>query len=137
MKNFDYYQTIKSPYFNRSDFSRTTWVSGGKVFASKVGDGDILYADGSPYPIDEKKILHAMKKVVEKDDAAFLAAIKPYKDEKSKLYDEFKADLFADLGIETNPKKEKLFSKAWEDGHSSGYGEVYSCALDLVDLIKD
>lgn len=28
----------------------------------------------------------------------------------------------------------KVWNKAWEDGHSSGYGEVYSHLRELVDL---
>lgn len=136
MKNFEYYSTIKSPYFYRSDFIRTTWVSGGKVFASQIGDGEIFYADGSPYPADEKKVLSVMKKVVEKNDIEFQAAIKPYQDEQSVLHDEFKRDLFEDLGIEENPKKELLFAKAWEQGHSSGFSEVYNYAAELVELIE-
>lgn len=135
MKNFEYYSTIKSPYFNRGDFTLITWVSGGKVFASKLGDGDIIYADGSLYPKDEIKVLHAMKKVMEKNDAGFAEAIKPYRDEKSALHDEFLRDLFEDLGITDNPKKDLLFSKAWDYGHSGGYSDVYNHACDLVDLI--
>lgn len=135
MKDFKYYSTIKSPYFYRSDFTLTTWVSGGKIFATKLGDGDILYADGSPYPKDEIKVLHAMKKVVEKDDAGFAKAIKPYKDEQSALNNEFERDLFEDLGITDNPKKDLLFSKAWDYGHSGGFSDVYNHARELVDLI--
>ena len=59
-----------------------------------------------------------------------------YRKENGRLFEEFKKDLFADLDITDNPKAEKLFSIAWEKGHSSGYREVYNEALDLVDLIK-
>ena len=31
-------------------------------------------------------------------------------------------------------KKDKVWYKAWQDGHSSGYSEVYSCLCSLVDL---
>jgi hypothetical protein len=31
-------------------------------------------------------------------------------------------------------KKDKVWNKAWSDGHSSGYGEVYNYLVDLVDL---
>jgi predicted nucleic acid-binding protein len=50
--------------------------------------------------------------------------------------DRFKKDLFEDLGITNHPKAERLFSKAWERGHSSGMYEVYLVAQDLVDLIN-
>lgn len=60
---------------------------------------------------------------------------KAYLAEEARIYEQFKQDLFNDLGIEDNPKRELLFSKAWERGHSAGYHEVYSVAQDLVDLI--
>jgi hypothetical protein len=51
--------------------------------------------------------------------------------------DQFYTDVKDDLGITNNPKADKLMSKAWERGHSSGYQEVYNCACDLVELIED
>ncbi len=62
----------------------------------------------------------------------------------------FKQDLLADLDLlddkrwaktlgvtlEDNPKNDLMFDLAWEYGHSAGYREVYTYALDLVDLIK-
>ena len=56
-----------------------------------------------------------------------------YNAEERHLVEMFKQDLFNDLGIADNPKREKLFSIAWENGH--GYSEVYNEAIDLVDLI--
>lgn len=81
-------------------------------------------------------MLHKMTKVVTKNESSFNDAIKPYLDERVALHIEFKKDLYEDLGIEDNPKKEKLFEKAWELGHSGGYSEVYNYACDLVDLIE-
>lgn len=40
-----------------------------------------------------------------------------------------------DLGIEGNPKADKLMAIAWEQGHAYGYNEVYIHACDLVELI--
>lgn len=34
-------------------------------------------------------------------------------------------------------RKNKVWFKAWEDGHSSGYTEVYGCLCNLVDLFED
>jgi hypothetical protein len=41
-----------------------------------------------------------------------------------------------DLGIENNPKADKMLSIAWEEGHANGYYEVYLHAMDLVELIR-
>jgi hypothetical protein len=59
-----------------------------------------------------------------------------YYEEESMLCDEFKADLFKELGIEDNPKAEKLFAQAWSRGHANGYSEIYTEACELVDLIS-
>lgn len=48
----------------------------------------------------------------------------------------FKKDLFEELGISKNPKREALFGKAWENCHHAGLPEVASCASDLVDLVS-
>lgn len=49
----------------------------------------------------------------------------------------FRYWMYRELDIELHPKRKQLFHLAWEYGHSSGYSEVYSYALDLVELIKD
>lgn len=51
------------------------------------------------------------------------------------IYEMFKQDLFNELGITDNPKREKLFSVVWENGHAYGYSEVFNKSLDLVELI--
>jgi len=65
------------------------------------------------------------------------SAYTKYRDEERLLYAKFKNDLFDDLGIQNNPKKEKLFSLAWSMGHAAGYSEVHGYACELVVLIKD
>lgn len=50
---------------------------------------------------------------------------------------EFKADLFKELGIEDNPRREKLWSIAWEKGHSGGLSDIYAQATQMVELIED
>lgn len=47
----------------------------------------------------------------------------------------FKAELFKELGIETHPMRDRLYSIAWDCGHAYGLGEVKIYAQDLVELI--
>lgn len=58
-----------------------------------------------------------------------------YLSEERKLFNQFKQDLFDYCGVSDNPKRELLFSKAWESGHSSGYNEVAIIFDDMVELI--
>lgn len=60
---------------------------------------------------------------------------KEYHTETVRLVKLFKQDFFEELGIENNPKKEILFQKAWDMGHSSGYQSVLDIGEDLVELI--
>lgn len=67
-----------------------------------------------------------------KDPVAYEA----YRAEDRRLHDLFTNDLFEYLGITNNPKRFKLFEKAWSIGHSYGYHEVWGHAEDLVELIE-
>ena len=61
---------------------------------------------------------------------------------------EFNRDLYSALeehvkeksGLNTivpEKKRDKVWNMAWEDGHSSGYGEVFSCLRKYVELFED
>ena len=112
------YQSIKLP--NKKDFTEYYFYSKGK-FLGKSKDGN-AYSNC----------------VVEKiyDDQAYKEARKDFDKRMSEVEQEFINWLYDDLGIQDNPKKEKLYSIAYERGHSGGFSEIYSEALDLVELIQ-
>jgi hypothetical protein len=59
-----------------------------------------------------------------------------YDAENSRLYDLFKADALEEAGLTGHPNADKIFAKSWEDGHSSGYYEVFSILCDLAELVR-
>lgn len=59
-----------------------------------------------------------------------------YKKEDDRLLNLFADDLFIELGIENNPKRETLFNLAYERGHAGGLEEIYNEAISLALLIK-
>jgi len=61
--------------------------------------------------------------------------MKSMENEKGQIPD-FSDIVKKDLGIESNPKADKMLYIAWELGHSNGYYEVYLHAMDLVELIQ-
>ena len=63
-------------------------------------------------------------------------ALAEWQAEEHRVLAMFKQDLFEDLAIETNPRREKLFSHAWDAGHAYGFSEVYNTACRLVELIE-
>lgn len=69
------------------------------------------------------------------DEEAYKEARRVYYAESNRLVESFKSDLEEEYGTQDNPKKDLLFSKAWDHGHSGGFSEVESVYGDLVDLI--
>lgn len=123
MKPFDYYRANPIPHKSHVDFSTTHYYKEGKLIKTLLS---------SEYPNFE----FGVKETVIDREAQKAHEVK-YQAEESRLDAEFKSDLFEDLGITDNPKRELLFRLAWGMGHSHGYSDVYSIACDLVELIRN
>jgi hypothetical protein len=65
-------------------------------------------------------------------ETAYKINLDAHRKEDARLHALFKQDLFKDLGIVDHPKKDKIFSLAWQLGHSNGLSEVASYADDIV-----
>lgn len=72
--------------------------------------------------------------IASKEEKALMR--RAYQDEGYRLNMQFKQDLFDAYEIADHPKREKLWSLAWDMGHSSGYTEVLTYFDELVELIK-
>lgn len=59
-----------------------------------------------------------------------------YREEVEKVNNEFKLALFKEYGMENHPKREKMFSIAWEKGHSDGYSSIESEFYTLTELMQ-
>lgn len=66
----------------------------------------------------------------------FIEARRAYREETARLENKLKEDLFKEAGITDNTKAEKLWEKAWGNGHSAGYSEIYTSFYDLLELIQ-
>jgi hypothetical protein len=77
-----------------------------------------------PYP--SEKMPHAL----------YLEAKRKYNENMRNINKEFELTLYKQYGVENNPKREKAFSVAWIMGHSSGFSEVESVFIELLELIK-
>lgn len=51
-----------------------------------------------------------------------------------KFPEKFKADALDYVGLSNQPKADKIYSQAWDRGHSSGYGEVLNelCVISEI-----
>lgn len=82
------------------------------------------------------KALDEWEEIEQQEKEKFVQKKKQWSISVSQIEDNFKTALLKYLGIFDNKKAEKLFSIAWERGHSSGYGEVAQVAEELAELIK-
>jgi hypothetical protein len=67
----------------------------------------------------------------------YQAAIKKYRQGENAAEELFKQDLFAEHGVENNPKRDMCYTIAYQKGHSAGYSEIASEFGDIVCLIQD
>lgn len=57
-------------------------------------------------------------------------------EEARRQAEELKARLERENGVVNHPKRDLLWAKAWEHGHSAGLSEVEIWYDDLVELLK-
>lgn len=58
-----------------------------------------------------------------------------YREESNAIEAEFKKELLLRLDLSNHPKADKLYSMAWDRGHSSGFSEVVNVAESLAELL--
>jgi len=129
--NHDEYRakyTSALEYPTKEQFTKVFVYSKGEV----VWRG--LYADFKPFSEGRFKGM-LVEKVVDED--AFKVARRVYAADQVRLTEQFRQDLFVEHDVVTNPKRDKCYSLAWDQGHSAGYGAVASYFDTFVDLIKD
>lgn len=54
----------------------------------------------------------------------------------NRLIAQFQHDLEEEAGMLDHPKAALLYSKAYEDGHASGFAEIHHVYYNLLELVK-
>jgi len=67
---------------------------------------------------------------------SYKLAREAYDNETSRLTEEFQKALAEEHGMKMNKTFYVLFSKAWSDGHASGFYEIAGHFSELVSFIK-
>ena len=75
--------------------------------------------------------------VWEKEMENYKLQMDAYTAEEQRLMGQFYADALEESGLEKHPKSNIIYSKAWEDGHSGGYSEVFNKLLDLAEFVEN
>jgi hypothetical protein len=60
-----------------------------------------------------------------------------YNARESELHEAFFRDALKSLKLTNHPKAQVLCSMAWDDGHSSGYCEIWNCMVKFAELLQD
>jgi len=95
----------------------------------KVIDDELMTAEGRTSAT--KNLAKEVRELVKDKNAGFNKKLK-------ELEEEFWRDAREDLGYDSFLTEEGvkiLEGKAWGEGHSSGYSEVYGCLQDLSEFV--
>lgn len=127
MKDFEYYQKVTLPWPSKSTFFRYNVFDGPNVLGTGLTEAQVK-------PL--MKITPTAQCVKYTLDDEYNAARKAFKDEETRLYNEFVQDAFEECGVTGHPKADKAMSIAWERVHSEGYASVYEFFEELSELLK-
>jgi len=91
----------------------------------------------SPSPVDHRDYATVLEKYEQE-----MIEWRIKRDEYDKISNEINSELVGYIkevaGLNSIPEKfrDKIWNKAWDDGHAYGYSEVYYKLLDLVDIFN-
>jgi hypothetical protein len=109
-------------------------------YPSRVVEPAVLRKSARDLTADEMASLSATKQKFEQDKEAERTAKVAYNTDTERLKAQFKADLFAEHGVTLGDALgEVVWRKAWEDGHSAGYGEIathFEYLTDIIDTVN-
>ena len=56
---------------------------------------------------------------------------------QNELDAQFRAEALKDVGLANHPKKDAIFARAWEEGHSGGYADVLCELEELAQFLHE
>ncbi len=71
----------------------------------------------------------------EQEMEVYTELIKQYRERQENLNEEFRVDVLEEYGLTEHPKADKVYTMAWDHGHSSGYYEVAQWVSELAELV--
>lgn len=104
-------------------------------YPARVTEPEVLRKRAKDMDAAEIASLTAVKAEWEQAKRDYEAARRAYNTDDNRLEAQFRADLEAEHGMTGHPKADKLWSKAYSDGHSGGMSEVSNVYGELVDLV--
>lgn len=76
-----------------------------------------------------------LAEVVVAREQKYKDALKAWGKREGDIFNVFKEDVLKEVGLLGHPNADKAFSYAWENGHSSGFENVYNILCDIADIL--
>ena len=116
-------EASKQVYPQKNAFIKYNAYKSGKVLGSGLAREELSKFDGAIFEeIYDKEKHHA--------------ALSNYHTQVAAINDAFRNGLFIIYDVVNNPKRDRAYGIAYENGYSAGFTEIASEFDDLVDLIK-
>lgn len=113
-------------YPNKSDYTTYFAYKGGEFKKFNTKEEAMAFSNNIEANLDKAAYEAARSKYNQEDNKAIEKVVQAMKKEIGGYGDNEKDNQLLDL----------IFSKAYEDGHSSGYNEIYNYLLDYDNLIQ-
>ena len=83
------------------------------------------------------KLLRKEGYIIENDfyQEEYNTAVREYHSKANDIFNQFKEELFRKYQIISSPRSEFLWSRCWEEGHSSGLSEIENVFENWVDIL--
>lgn len=119
-----------------------------ETIRDRINAGEFEYK--LPYPTDELLKKHEGYQKLTKEILQFHAEIanltsqrgillsdmkRAWRNGENDLVVEFRAAVEKEYGLQDHPNRDKIWRKAWDDGHSGGLSEVLNVYDELAELI--
>ena len=132
MKKIDYINQFGSNVYEATEYAKSLHPE----YPSKPVK-PIIRNPKSPSPTDHRDYAVALEKY-EQEMAEWKIKRDEFNNFSSKINSELVEYIKEVAGLNTIPEKyrDKVWNKAYEDGHANGYTEVYNQLIDLVDIFN-
>lgn len=77
-------------------------------------------------------------KIFESNSIEFKKEVEKYNTNRNEIDSIIKEFIIDEAGIKIVPQqyRDKLYNKAYEDGHSNGFYEIYNCLQSLIEIFE-
>lgn len=107
------------------------------VYPDRPKPSPILGKVASQLTADEIKSIPSLKEDFKNAEIAYKEGKQAWHNEEGRMNALFEADCAAAEGMENHPKRQRLWSKAWDEGHANGYNTILERYESFAEFLRD